>query len=451
MAMIALPLHLRRLPTKWQWSEVCAGTLVLLVLSHIWVPEDPYLTQSPFPWIWLAPVLMALRYGLWGGLLSSSLILGGVLMEKGMGERIGVSKAYLIGELFLVLICGEFGSRWNLYGKQLGERLRYLSERLHDTTVAYHLLGMSHQHLEASLASRPLTLRVALARLRGMLVKESSSGSIPPAIAQRFLQLLAQYFQLECASLYGARADGSILPHPIATIGNPGPLVEDDPLVRYAQASQDRVHVMSDGAASDTRYVVVAPATTSDEHIVGWLAVEQIRFLNLHHESLHMLNVFLSYFADGVHLAPLVEPILHRFPDCPLPFAQELPRLIRLQHEWHQQSRLVVFVLRDGPSQDEFAQVLCHNIRGLDLAWDVQRPNSRVVCILLPFSDDAAVEGFLARMRQLFTERFGRTFDELGIHCMIKSLAGADAVSVLEDAFPCSHDDHHLLVPSHTH
>lgn len=443
---MTLPLHLRRLPAKWQWMEVCVATVLILCASHWMTPQDPYLLHSPFPWIWSVPLLMALRYGLWGGLLSAGLVLGGFCVEQGgVGA---IPKSYIIGGLLAIMICGEFGSRWNLYAQQVAERLRYLSERLHETTMAYQLLGMSHQHLEASLASRPLSLRVALARLRGMVVEESEADSIPPSAAERFLQLLAQYFQLETASLFPADSHGAIVAQPITRIGTPAPLVIDDPLVREAIATGECTHVMMDGETPvrGTRYLVVAPAMTSDERILGWLVVEHMRFLSFHKESLHMLNVFLSYFADGAHLAPLVRPVLQWFPDCPLPFAQEFPRLVRLQQEWQMDSRLVVFELRDGPRQDEFAHVLSCTIRGLDLAWDVQRPSGRAVCVLLPFCGEAGVEGYLERIRHVFKERFGMTLDEGGLQIRVRSLAGTDAVSLLADALPRSHDDHRLPV-----
>lgn len=442
--MISVPLHLR-VPSSGvvRWAETCFLSVLMMGVSHWVEPQDPYLTQEPFPWLWLAPLLLSLRYGMWAGLSSTGLILGGLWIEYTMG-RFGealVPKSYVIGGVLAMIICGEFGSRWNMLRRQMEERVRYLSQRLHETTQAYHLLGMSHHHLEANLASRPLTLRVALSRLRGMLSQDGDR--ISPSGAERFLQLLTQYFELEVARLVTVDQGGAVH-QSLAALGAPEPLDEKDPLVHHAFTTGEFSHVMMQGdlPLKETRYLVVAPAQTSEGDILGWLVVERMRFLNFHMESLHMLKVFLSYFADGVRSASLVRPVLERFPDCPLAFAQEVTRLVRLQREFAMHSRLIRFTFLDGPFQDEFVHGLMTNTRGLDLTWDVHSPAGRALCVLLPFSDDAAVEGYMARMQALLKERFGLSFEEAGIQMTIKGLGGVDALDILRDLMPEGHERH---------
>jgi len=442
-----LPLHLLILPPgKWQWVEVCGFSVLMLGLGHWIEPHDPYLTKSVFPWIWVAPLLLALRYGMWAGLVSSGTFIAGLYVETqfgSLGEQ-AFSKAYMIGGMLGIVICGEFGSRWNLQLKRMEERLEYLTRRYQETTHAYHLLGMSHHHLEKSLASRPLTLRVALSRLRGMLT--NTSDELPLRGAEHFLNLLTQYFEFEVASFFPAIGETIGSPH-LASVGNPGALREGDALVRHAVSSGEFSHVMmNDGEPmSEAKYLIVAPARASDGTIVGWLAVERMRFLNLHEESLYMLKVFLGYFADGTQAAFLAQSFLSQFPDCPLPFAQELPRMVRLQNELNMQSRVVMFTFRDGPTQDEFVQYLLGKTRGLDVVWDVHRSAGRALCVLLPFSDDSAVEGYLARIQQLLKERFGMGYEESGIGITIRSLAAADAQSLMSDLLSWSHDDREFI------
>ncbi|MEC4673824.1 MAG: PelD GGDEF domain-containing protein [Nitrospirota bacterium] len=442
-----LPLHLRTLPPgKWQWVEVCGFSLLMLVLGHWIEPNDPYLTKSVFPWIWVAPLLVALRYGIWAGLVSSGIFIGGLYAESqfgSLGEK-AFSKVYVIEAMLGIVICGEFGSRWNLQLKGMEERLAYLARRFQETTHAYHLLGMSHHHLEKSLSSRPLTLRVALNRLRGMLTE--TSEEIPLQAAGHFLTLLTQYFEFEVAAFLPAGV-GTISNPPLASVGNPGELLEEDPLVRHAMFSGEFSHVMmNDGEPmTGTKYLIVAPARASDGKVVGWLAVERMRFLNLHEESLYMLNVFLSYFADGTQAAFLAQSVLSQFPDCPLLFAQELPRMVRLQNAFDMQSRIVMFTFSDGPTQDDFVQYFLGKTRGLDLVWDVHRSAGRALCVLLPFSDDEAVEGYLARMQELLKERFGMGYQEAGMGVTIRSMAVVDAQSLMSDLLSWSHHDHESI------
>jgi hypothetical protein len=46
------------------------------VLGSLVNPADPYMLHSPFPWLMLAPLAVALQHGLWAGLTSSVLLSG---------------------------------------------------------------------------------------------------------------------------------------------------------------------------------------------------------------------------------------------------------------------------------------------------------------------------------------------------------------------------------------
>ncbi len=418
-----LPIHLRNLPKRWQWVETCVLTLLILGFSHWLVPDDPFLAKTAFPWIWVVSVLLALRYGTWSGLLSVGIVLTSLFLEMHLGllNDATVPKSYVIGGMLFIAICGEFGSRWNMSLTQMEERNDYLDQRLQETSRAYHLLGMSHHQLEENLVSQPLTLRDALKRLRGMLLDETDE--IPAAAAQRFLQLLTQFFQLEVAALYS-----SIQPNreeaPLAAVGAMGCVQKDDPLVHHARTTKEFSHVMMPGSVSvtHTQYLIVAPCMASNGVVVSWFVVDRMRFLSLHEESLHMVKIFLNYFADGFQAAVLARPILEEFPDCPVGFARELPRLVRLQYELGLNSRIVIFDVEGESMREELVFHILHHTRGLDVTWDIRHDESRRLCILLPFSDDAAVEGYLARIQELVRERFGLSFQEAQIRVSIRGL-----------------------------
>ena len=161
-------------------------TLGFLGLAHWFHPHDPFAVYTPLPWIWMAPLLVSLRYGLWAGMVSTGLILGCGWMEERILNlnMLPMEKSYVLGLLLLTLIAGEFGSRWNVYLTQIREWNEYLRARIHEMTQAYHLLGMSHHQLEKQLAGRPLTLRDVLTRLRGLLL-ETETG-VSSGAAQRF-------------------------------------------------------------------------------------------------------------------------------------------------------------------------------------------------------------------------------------------------------------------------
>jgi hypothetical protein len=58
--------------TGWaQWLEVALIPWVAIGLAWLARPDDPLLADTLFPWLWFAPVLIALRYGVLPGLLGS--------------------------------------------------------------------------------------------------------------------------------------------------------------------------------------------------------------------------------------------------------------------------------------------------------------------------------------------------------------------------------------------
>jgi len=413
------------------------------------VPEDPFLIKMAFPWLWIGSLLLGLRYGTWAGLLSVGIVLSSLFLEIQFGflNDETVPKAYVIGGVLFIAICGEFGSRWNMYLKQMEERNDYLDQRLQETSRAYHLLGMSHHSLEEHLISQPLTLRDALKRLRGMLIDEDDE--IPAAAAERFLELLTQFFQLEVAAFFRA-----IPPHlteaPLASLGSMACLQNDDPLVHHARTTKEFSHVMMSRSVSvaNTQYLIVAPAIASNGLIVGWFVVERMRFLNLHEDSLHMLKIFLHYFADGFQAAVLARPILEKFPECPVAFARELPRLVRLQYELGLDSRVVVFDIGTPSMREEIAFHILHHTRGLDVIWDIRHGDIRRLCILLPFTDDAAIEGYLGRIQQLLRERFGKGFQETEIQVSIRGLHEHDPSTIVQDLVVGNYDRKNVSVLS---
>ena len=428
-----VPLHLRILPRRWQWGETVVLTVSAVGLAAWLHPDDPFLSAYPFPWVWVAPLLVALRYGMWAGMLSSGMILGGWLVtDQLLGSPFPtLEKSYAVGLLFVVLLTGEFGSQWNIHLTQIKEWNEYLRRRVHEITQSYYLLGMSHQQLEKHLASRPLTLRDALTRLRGFLL--DSEEEISEIGAYKFLELVGQYFQFEVASIQSVGPEG-IQPEPLAVIGDPPPLAFEDPLVKHALATEEFSHiVMADGSfLNATEYLIMAPAKRSDGTIISWLVVKQMRFLNLHRDNLLMLQAFLGYFADGVYSGQLSERILDRFDECPVPFARELTRLTRLQQELGLQSQLVLLRFDETPVQDQAVGMILKTARGLDEIWYVGGEVEQRLLVLLPFSDESVAEGYLERLRALLKERLGLTLLEAGVHVQYQGLEEPDPSVLVE-------------------
>jgi hypothetical protein len=383
---------------RWAMAEVVGLTLLLASVSAALVPSDPLLVSEPFPWLWLCPVLLALRYGTRAAFTSSLLlVLMWALFALVERSHSAFPTGYFLGGLLLTLLAGEFADIWSTRLRHASAANAYLGERLEALTRNHYLMRMSHERLEQQLLTKPVTLQDALQRLRMLVAQAPQDEPLPQAGA--LLHLMTQACQLEVAALYALDAHGGLRPEPVARIGEAGVLDRDDPLLRHALAQRTLCHVQGDAAADGSRYLVVAPLTDSAGRIVALLAVERLPFLSLNRESLCFLAVLGGYYADSVQLAP-AQALAATLPACPLAFAGELLRLQRIQHEAGLVSSLIAVAVEPGARQEEQLALLRRQARELDVVWEFSEAGRVVVLTLLALQGAAAQAGYARRLEQ---------------------------------------------------
>ena len=219
--------------TLFQWLEISVLSFGAVALAWWVAPTDPSLSQQRFPWLWFAPVLVALRYGVLPGLLSGAVVVGNVWLAWTLGRLpLGVSETALFGGGLVVLLCGEFSDVWRDRNNRMEETYLYMSERLARLTKRHLLLNLSHDRLEQEMLARPGSLRDALARLRTLSIEAQSDDPMPGAGG--LLQLLSQYVNIESAQIYLLEpGDGSYtLGRPVARLGDPVLMSPNDDLLR---------------------------------------------------------------------------------------------------------------------------------------------------------------------------------------------------------------------------
>lgn len=425
----------------WQWAEVCGMTGLALAMAHWANPEDPYFIRAPFAWPWIAPALLGLRYGTWA-VVSSAIMFGGVWAMEPLSSSQAETELfthYFLGGLILSLVCGQFGSLWHARLSKAEQENGYLMDRLEQLTRRHLVLRLSHSQLEQHLVSKPITLRDALKRLRGMMRR--NDPELRPDLAQSLLQLLGQYFQLEVAGFY-VMSKGAVLDEPLAYLGQEFRFDLSDPLAKDALQSGELCFLKPEtvSEAITGRYLIVAPCQVSDGRILGWLTISHLRFANFHHETFRMLKVFLGYFADTLQSMSLAQPILKAFPECPVPFAQELPKLIRLQQQMGIHSHLVVFACAPHQHQLDIVQDITKVTRAVDLPWQIAQDDLHLVAVLLPFTDAKGVEGYLARIQGLLKERYHVSFAEAKVTPHLTELDKDQAVTTLTNLFARCHE-----------
>lgn len=421
-------------------GETLLLSLLPIALGQWFSPLDPLWLHGGFPWLWLPPVLLALRYGPLPGLASGALLLLVWLALHQSGRQAGdFPEASFLGGLILVMLSGEFSSVWMTRNRRAEAMQHYLDQRLEFLTHQYYLLRLSHDRLEQDLLTRPMAMRDALAALAS-----PPAESDTPALsgADALLRLLAQYCQIESACLLALR-DGKPDPLPVASIGQSSDADLADPLLRHCLENNALSHVAAAQPAGQTapRYLVAAPITTHDRQQIGLLLVERMPFFALNEETLQTLNLLLSYYADGLVRERLAAALQAEIPHCPDDFAFELQRLTRLQEESGVNSILVAL---DFPADAEFADLqrqMARQKRGLDVLWDFAHGQRRVLATLMPLGGEAAAEGYLARIESWILQQTGQGLADNGIVAHLQAVDASPASRQLRRLLKICHVD----------
>lgn len=357
-----------------KWLEIALIPGLAIALGWLTSPQDPMLVHAVFPWLWLAPVLIALRYGVTAGLLACvPLLVNWLIAEQLQLISDSFNLEYIFGGGLLVLLCGEFSDVWRDRIVRMDETNVYVTERLSRLTKRHLLLNLSHDRLEQEMLARPTSLRDALAHLRTLVTGRRDATEPMPGAAE-LLHLLSQYVNIESAALYSLKPSGQglVLGEPLMRLGEPEPLAPDDELLQIALQEQQLAHIAMNDLSQHrrTRQLVVSPLVAGSDELVGVLVVTRMPFFSLNVENLQMMSVILGYYADNLRNAPLVGTILERLPDIPIQYAEELARMRQMQRRIGIPSQILVMTFT-GSLKNVIPAEFLRIKRGLDLYWQL--------------------------------------------------------------------------------
>ncbi len=420
------------LDRRWMWVEIVVITLGALALGLYFHRDSAFLIGGEFPWLWLAPMLVALRYGVVAG-IASTLMLIAAWQLLGYQDGASFPEQYFFGGLILVMLSGQYSEAWGVRLRRAEEANRYLDERLSRITLRHLLLRLSHDRIEQEMLTKPVTLRDALTALRKLASAENDSRM--PAAAS-LLQLLTQNCQLESAAIFASSPRGRSYAR-TCEIGSPPDLHATDPLLAHALRHKSLSHLLTDGLADEalpSPFLVVAPILASDGQMLGVLAVDRMPFLALNEDNLQMLSVMLGYYADCVVESDATRQFAGHFPETAADFAAEFSRMLRLQRNYDIDSHVVVLSFgNDEKGRQALAQ---HELikRSLDVSWHMEAGGRTAIVTLMPLASEAAVQEYLLRIETRLKEymRVGR--GERSLTPAVISLAGRDPMASLTRA-----------------
>ncbi|MGO4154892.1 PelD GGDEF domain-containing protein [Cupriavidus sp. YAF13] len=405
--------------------ELVVTMALAMGLGYLLLPNNPLLLGLGFPWAWLLPVILALRYGTLIGVGSVLMMLGGWFFFHQIGAQPGeFPRLFFLGGLLMVLVAGQFGDVWGTRLARARAVNRYLEERLAALTKNHYLLRVSHARLENDLLAKPTTLRDTLSQMRAVTLEDAAPGGVLVG-ARPMLQVVAQACQLEAAALYAVDGE-TVSVTASAQIGPAFAFDPDDVLVRHCLETGQLAHLQADGLSRQspdhpqTRYVAVAPVLSGADKLVGLLVVERMPFLSLSYENLQLLMVLMGYYADGVEHAVSTRAIAAAIPGCPYDFALDYARLSRLRRDSGIDSTIVALVFDLDESRDALFDQVIRSRRALDVAWPLTSAHQRALLTLMPLSGNEAASAYLVRIEDMLRAQFGTDFEaaRIGVHTL---------------------------------
>ncbi len=416
-----------------QWVEIVALTACVLVLGYLADPADLLFLEHG-PWLALVPLLLALRYGLLPALVSLLLLLGAWLLGAGRGWFLAAEfpAPHFLGALLLAFIGSEYHQAWYTRLRRLEQTNAYMDERLQRLTRKHQLLSISHDSLTQQFLGGPPALREILLEVRRLSVREHPRLS--RVLAAKFLDVLAVHCQLEAAALYTVKANRPAA-QPLAKRGSVKALHADDPLVRYGLERKCVCHIQMEALHdhNPSRYLVVAPMFGSGGGIIALLVVEHMEFFALQDENLRKLALLIGYFADLLNAGRAAKRLVTTFPECPENFAEEMTALAGLQHKAGIGSSIALWTF-SGASPDDHLLLQVRTVhRQLDVLWTMIYNGRTVLIVLMPLTDQHAIEGHTIRIAEWLREQLGKTLEEANIQVHYSTLQETDPLHALKD------------------
>ncbi len=395
----------QRFSSQWiGWLESILAMLIVIGCAQYWRPHDPFFLNAPFPWLWFIPILMALRYGIGPGLASVVVLVGAFIWhEAAHNLELYYNRMYLLSGFILTLVCAEFRAYWSIRIKRAEAIKDYAEYRLDMLARSYYLVRYSHDHLEQSLISKPVTLRAAMTDLRRLLRQPDLAQA---EVWQEFLALLSYYCSLESCALYLCQ-NNKFKQQAIAFIKASNLLDQDDPLFEHAIETQQTAYHAKYSYLDEKKgnYLIAAPLITSENQYFGMLTVSGMAFLNYTEENIELLMVLLSYFANQSVAIEQSKDLINKFTHMPADFAAEVIKLQALDKDIKVNSHVIAFYFPKNDKQNQSVDLIKEQQRGLDFSWEFKSNDDAIVLvILLPFTKVKAVQGYLDRVDRLLME-----------------------------------------------
>ena len=396
--------------------ETAFWPALFVYLGWLSNPGNPFYIDEGFPWPWLGPWLIALRYGAVYGAAASAGLFGSWAL---VAQTPQFPRLYFLGGAIATLVAGEFGSHWRMQMLRLRESQHFLNDKVERLTRRLYLIKLSHDELEYEMVDRPGTLRESLIELRILMdrhTREHPLEAVSLPGAQHMLDFVMHHCRIDSAIMYAVSMEPALKLTRVAWAGGMPEPSPDDPMILRALELGYQVHLQDALLERSQRHqlIVATPLISSAREPFGIVAIGNMPFASLTTDNLQTIAVLLESYADYLRLSLNAAEILPQWPQSPRGLAGEFAWLNRLSTDFGLISRCVVWRIRHAREKEmlDYLQQL-HSRGETAWRWPVGSSSQRAkpcVIVLVPFADAAGTHIY----KQRIFDGMGQSFGDLG-------------------------------------
>lgn len=372
------------------WFETFVLTAVVIAASFITKQADPFRLSGGFPWAVLAPLLAGLRYGFVFGFVSALVTLAvlGVAIDQQWQAAKGFPLPWAIGVVVVAMVAGEFRDMWGRRLHRLEAAYQYRAERLEEFTRSYHLLRLSHDRLEQTVANSGFSLREGIMHLQSTL---DAIDGLTESSLQKLLEFVAEYGALTQACIIEITADRIDTTRVLAGVGERFPIDESDQVLQTALDSGElaAVNFLPDIAIDQSQLLAAMPLADSAGEINAVLVVRSMPFFSFHENNLKLIAVLVAHGVDHLRFGT-AKPSIRRF-------------IASFERAYQDFSRfkLDTALLRVSGNPTDISGIhekLRFSIRAIDFICVARERNQHVVWVMLPLTDITGAQQWAQRV-----------------------------------------------------
>ena len=385
----------RLVKTSWVEIIVLAG---LLPAALFWFARAQPLPLL-FPVLVLTPLLVGVNYGFLAGtgsaLMTVAVLAGiGLLKPELLKE---FPKAQAIGLVLVGMCAGQARDIWTARIRRIEYLCHYHQTRLQQFTSAYQLLQVSHSQLERRIAGSANSLRSALERLELRQPACDSACDEPlGGMAEWLLEIMMEAGGLHTAAVYEISGKGVLRQPCLAMAGQAADLSPFNPLLRETLRTASLTSVHASHEALHEQVIAIVPLVDAGGHMHGIVSIHDMPFLSMHQDTFELLAVLGRHFGDILmrRTRPAAET------QARFALRESLERNLIDAQRHGLPAALIACKVVDADCRQGLVSHCCNSSRGLDQNWiSVNRQGEPVIVKLLPLTDEAGVNSYLARLK----------------------------------------------------